>query len=57
MCFKLSDTTGLTEAKFHVAPPWDRDKMESLFKLLWSFVVIHYCQPPGAGTFSRDFTC
>ena len=21
-----------------------------------SFVVIHYCQPPGAGAFSRDFT-
>ena len=33
---------------------------ESLFK--WSrresksFVVLHYCQPPGAGAFSRDFT-
>ena len=20
------------------------------------FVVIHYCQPPGTGTFNRDFT-
>ena len=28
--------------------------MESLFKLFRSFVVIHYCQLPGAGAFSRD---
>ena len=30
--------------------------MESLFILLKSFVGIHYCQTPGAGAFSRDFT-
>ena len=24
--FKFSETTGPTEAKFHVAPPWDRGK-------------------------------
>ena len=29
---------------------------ESLFKWYRSFVVLHYCQPPGAGVFSRDFT-
>ena len=31
-------------------------KMESLFKWLRSFVVSHYCQPPGAGAFCSDFT-
>ena len=27
-------------------------------RCVWSFVVLHYCQPPGggAGAFSRDFT-
>ena len=29
---KFSYTTGRTETKLHVAPPWDRGKMESLFK-------------------------
>ena len=24
--FKFSEATGPTEAKFHVAPPWDRGK-------------------------------
>ena len=24
--FKFSETTGITEAKFHVAPPWDKEK-------------------------------
>ena len=27
-----------------------------LFKWFRSFGVFHYCQPPGAGAFSRDFT-
>ena len=38
---------------------WDRHGIgeESLFKWSRSFVVLHYCQPPGgAGAFSRDFT-
>ena len=54
--FKFSETTGLTEAKFHVAPPLDREKMQSLLKLFRSFVVSHNCQYPGAGAFSRNFT-
>ena len=33
-----------------------KEKMESLFKWFRSFVVIHYCRPPGAGAFSTDFT-
>ena len=32
------------------------EKMESLFKWFRSFFVIHYCQTPGAGAFSKDFT-
>ena len=32
------------------------EKMESLFKLFRSFVVIRYCQPPGAGVIGRDST-
>ena len=35
-------------------PPWDRGR--KLFKWSRSFVVLHYCQPPGAGAFGRDFT-
>ena len=30
--------------------------MECVFKRFRSFVVVYYCQPPGLGTFSRDFT-
>ena len=30
---KFSETTGPTEA-FHVTPPWERGKMESLFKMI-----------------------
>ena len=53
--FKFSETTGPTEAKFHVVPPWNRGK--DGFKYFRSFVVIHFCQPPdGVGAFSRDFT-
>ena len=55
MCvFKFSETTGPTEAKFYVTPPWDRGKDGKLIQR--SFVVIHYCQLLGAGAFSRDFT-
>ena len=40
---KFSETTEPTEAKYHVIPPCDGEKMESFFK----FVVIHYCKPHG----------
>ena len=54
MC-KFSETTGPTEAKFHVAHVIG-EKMESLFKRCRSFVVVHYCQLPGTRAFSRDLT-
>ena len=50
---KFSETPRPTENKFHVAPPWDGEKMESLFKWFRSFVGIRYCWPPGKGVFSR----
>ena len=39
LCFgqnirKLSETTGPTETKFHVAPPWDRGKDGKLIQLI-----------------------
>ena len=53
MCvFKLSETTWPTEAKFHVASPWDRAKDGKLIHLLL-FIDVN---PRGAGTLSRDFT-
>ena len=52
----LSETTGPTEAKFHVASPWYRGKDGNLIQMIRSFVFIHHSQPPVAGTFSRDFT-
>ena len=32
--FKFSETTGPTEAKFHVAPPWHRGKDEKLIQMI-----------------------
>ena len=42
----FSETTGPTEAKCHVVPPWDRRKF---IQMVQSFVVLHYCQPRGGG--------
>ena len=53
---KFSVPTGPTEAYFMWHLHGIGEKMESLFKLYRSFVVIYYCQPPGAGAFSRYFT-
>ena len=55
--FKVfSETTGPTEAKFHVEPQWDRGG-----KFIQRIPVIccssfEYCQPLGAGAFCRAFT-
>ena len=54
--FKIfSETTGPTEAKFHVEPQWDRGG-----KLIQMIPVIccssfEYCQPLGAGAFLQGF--
>ena len=52
----LSETTGPTEAKFHVEPQWDRGG-----KFIQIIPVIccssfEFCQPLGAGAFRRAFT-
>ena len=55
--FKIfSETTGPTEAKFHVEPQWDRGG-----KFIQRIPVIccssfEYCQPLGAGAFRGAFT-
>ena len=54
--FKISETTGPTEAKFHVEPQWDRGG-----KFIQMISVIccssfEYCTPVGAGAFRRAFT-
>ena len=47
----FSETTGPIEAKFHVEPPWDRGRkfIQMVQAGSRSFVVLHYCQPPGRG--------
>ena len=50
----FSETTGPIEAKFYVEPPWDKGR--KFIQMVQVIVVLHYCQPPGAGAFSRDFT-
>ena len=52
----FSETTGPTEAKFHVEPQWDREG-----KFIQRIPVIccssfEYCQPLGAGAFRGAFT-
>ena len=48
--FKFSETSGQTEAKFHVAPPWDRGKRWKAYSNdlghLLLFIIVN---PPGAG--------
>ena len=56
VCSKSSETTGPTEAKFHVEPQWDRGG-----KFIQRIPVIccssfEYCQPLGAGAFRGAFT-
>ena len=51
MCSNIfSKTTGPTEAKFNMKPPWDKGR-----KFIQMVQVI-CCQPPLGGGFSRDFT-
>ena len=50
----FSETTGPTVVKFHVEPPWDRGR--KFIQMVQIIFVLHYCQPPGAEAFSRDFT-
>ena len=45
----FSETTGPIEANFHVEPGTGE---ECLFKWSRSFVVLHYCQPPGGRSLS-----
>ena len=45
----LNLTTGSVEAKVYVEPPKDMGYVSLIADL-------HYYWPPGAGTFSRDFT-
>ena len=48
----FSETTGPTEAKFNVEPPWDRGRVYSncLGHLLF-FIIVNLC---GAGAFSKQ---
>ena len=57
MCvFKfLSEITEPTEEKVHVGPPRDRVKFIQMIRVSCCFLFL-YCQPPGAGAFSGDFT-
>ena len=49
----FSETTGPTEAKFHVALPWVGEKMESLFNYLGHLLLFIIFNLRGAGPFSR----
>ena len=49
-------TTRSDEAKFHVAPPRDREKDGKPFQKIVLFIVIHFCQSTGAGAFNGNFT-
>ena len=55
----FSETTGPTEAKFHVEPPWDRGR--KFIKMVQAGVQVICCcsllsTSRWAGSFSRDFT-
>ena len=54
--FKIfSETTGLTEAKFHVAPRWDRGgKFIQMIPVICCSSFEYW--PLGAGAFCRAFT-
>ena len=51
----FSETTGPTEAKFHVAPPWDRGRkfIQMVHVICCSSLL---STSVGAGDFSSDFT-
>ena len=51
----FSETTGPTEAKFHVEPPWDRGrKFIQMVQVICCSSLLS--TSGGAGAFSRDFT-
>ena len=52
----FSETTGPTEAKYYVEPPWDRGGKFIQMILVICCSSFKYCQPPEAGAFTRDFT-
>ena len=55
--FKIfSETTGPTEAKFHVEPQWDRGGNFIQMIQVICCSSFEYCQPLGAGAFRRAFT-
>ena len=56
MCVQISSLKPLGQLNPNFM--WNRHGIgeESLFKWSRSFVVLHYCRPPGAGALSRDFT-
>ena len=52
----FSETTGPTDAKFHVEPLWDRGgKFIQIIPVIYCS-SFEYCQPLGAGAFRRVFT-
>ena len=51
----FSETTGPTEAKFHVEPPWDRGR--KFIQMVQAICCSSWLSTSGgAGAFSRDFT-
>ena len=54
--FKFSETTGPTDVKFHVAPPWDRGKDGTLIQMIKVICCYSLSSNPGARTFNRDVT-
>ena len=51
----FSETTGPTEAEFHVERPWDRGKkFIQMVQIICCSSLLSTCR--GAGPFSRDFT-
>ena len=53
--FKFPETTGPTEAKFHVAPPWDWGKDGKPIQIIKLICCYSLLSSPGPGTFSRGF--
>ena len=56
VCFQISVLKPLGQLKPNLMWNLHGIRGESLFKWSRSFVVLHYCQPPRGGAFSRDFT-
>ena len=52
----FSDTTGPTEAKFHVVQLWERGGIFIQMIPVICCSSFEYCQPLGAGAFGRAFT-